>query len=130
MDSSDPPRDDRVLGPEMMAEGWYVIGGDWIMWAHPPSHKTVSLDGPIERQRSFELPAYHGEPSDPATLGYVVLCTMHDELGNPIRSDGYWVASYSEALRGARRTRKNVLGEPPAPAGLQLGLDFDREGKA
>ncbi len=114
---------DRALGPEMTAERWFVTGGDWIMWMHPPSRRVVSVDGPIARA-SCKMAVYGDEPADPAEKGYCVALRKHDEHGNPYEGDAFWIASYGAAVRLARRIRQAVLDERPiAEASRQLTLD-------
>ncbi len=120
---------DRHLGPEMEAQGWRVVGGDWLMWCHEPSHRVVTVEGPCPRETktyvTTAIPAYHGEPLDPATQGYLVLCRVHDEGGNPVSGHGFWVESYGEALRRAQAIREAVLAERPAPLAWDTQLTFD-----
>jgi hypothetical protein len=113
----------RVLGPEMQAEGWEVVGGDWIMWLHPPSKRSVSVDGPMKRENAF-VPSLLDAPCDPQADGYVVSCREHDDHGNPMRGENFWVESYGRAVAHARRIRKSILDEMPSVAtSEQLTLD-------
>jgi hypothetical protein len=66
----------------------------------------------------------HGEPIDPTTQGYVVRCCVHDEGGEPVHGDGFWVASYGEAVVHARKIRQHILDERRAHVGGQQ-LTFD-----
>ena len=121
---------DRALGPTLEAEHWIAIGGDHIMWLHPPSFRSVTLEGPsprkTERFDCLGVPCLHGEPADPATEGYLVFCRVHDHLGNPIEGSGYWIESYAEALTHARKIRTSILAETPEidPAKQQELLPF------
>ncbi len=123
---SDRQRDDRALGPEMIAERWQVTGGDWIAWLHQPSMRSVTVEGPFPRKGprcdTTTLPAIPEEPTDPLTEGYLVACRRHDEFGNPTAGEGFWVASYGDAIRIARRIRTSILGAPPSTA-TQLTFD-------
>jgi hypothetical protein len=116
----------RELGPEMKAEGWYVIGGDGLLWCHEPSHRTVSVDGPLPRRTEYvegvsgnydctAIVALHGEPADQRTLGYIVACQVRDDGGCPIEGNEFWVESYGEALKFARKIRQTVLDDRPLP---------------
>lgn len=108
---------DRALGPTLEAERWIVIGGDHILWLHPPSRRSVSLEGPhprkTERFDCLGVPCLNGEPADPTTEGYLVFCRVHDHLGNPTQGTGFWVESYGEALALARKLRASILAETP-----------------
>jgi hypothetical protein len=42
----DVARSDRAMGPQMKSEGWHALGGDGLMWLHPPSNRSVVVDGP------------------------------------------------------------------------------------
>jgi hypothetical protein len=121
-------REDRILGPDMVAEGWIVVGGDWIMWLHPPSKRCVVIEGPMPRKTqgvdSMAIPAVHGEPSDPATEGYLVICSRNDQHGNPIAGDSFWVESYGEAVRRGRAIRQSILdAKRPVDGAEQLTFD-------
>lgn len=116
-------REKRELGPEMRAEGWTVVGGDWLLWLHEPSHRSVNVDGPIRRS-ACSMPCFGDEPVDRETDGYVVACSYRDEHGNPIAGDAFWTASYATAIRKARQIRAAILAEKPAPVSVdQLTLD-------
>jgi len=104
----------RTLGPELTAEGWTVIGNS-MWWIHWPSNRSVVLDEDMER-RNCHVPTWGPEPTSPETVGYFVGCSTHDEHGNPIFGDGFWVESYATALRLARRIRESILAEGPAAA--------------
>lgn len=112
----------RELGPEMLAEGWLVIGGDWVMWVHPPTQRSVCVDGPIEWRRCTSIPAWNGAPTD-ADEGYLVKCSYHDEHGNPTAGDVVFVESYGLAVKLARRIRADILAERPVVMSAQLTLD-------
>jgi hypothetical protein len=114
---------DRSLGAEMIAEGWHVIGGDWIMWLHPPSERSVGVDGPIQWSSCHGIAAVPEAPKDPATYGYLVSARRHDEFGNPVDGDSFWIESYATALRHARRIRLLILGAERVPAPTQMTLD-------
>lgn len=104
--------EDRELGPELKAEGWRNVGGEWIYWAHSPSRRCVDLD---EYPRDYvDSPAYPDEPTDPHTVGYLVSTRVHDELGNPTRDGwGVWIQSYALALKTARALRERILRDAP-----------------
>lgn len=101
--------EDRQLGPEMIAEGWVVVGGDWLMWMHEPSHRTVNIEGPYTRSQTRLTPSLHDAPSDPDAQGYIVACALRDDHGYPIGGDSFWTPSYAEALRRARAIRQSIL---------------------
>ncbi len=102
--------DDREIGSEMKAEGWTVVGGDWIMWLHPPTQRSVCVDGPYA-WCDARVPTLFDVPTDPQTQGYVVSCRTHDEHGNPVEGESFWVESYGEAVRHARRIRQTIVEE-------------------
>ena len=107
--------DDRALGPEMTAEGWFPLSGDDLMWVHAPSHRCITLHAAPRQQ--CEVPCWGPEPADPKTAGYFVACRVHDEDGgDPLYGDAFWVESYTTALKVARRTRLDILAETPAHA--------------
>lgn len=115
----------RALGPEMLAEGWWSIGSDLhdaIWWLHPSSQRTVHI-GNYQWKNVSGIPAFHGPPTDPKTLGFVVACRIHDEHGNPIEAGSFWIESLTDALKWARRMRAAILAESPLPQGEQLTLD-------
>ena len=114
---------DRELGPEMMAEGWIVLGGDDLLWPHPMSRRCVSVSGNYERGE-VDVPTWTDKPIARTTLGYVVSCEVHDEDGNPTREGaGIWFESYGSAVRLARRLRQAILDEKPVPPDVvQLSL--------
>lgn len=114
--------DARSLGPEMIAEGWLVIGGDWILWLHPTSQRSVCVDGPIAWKQTRRIPAWRGEPR-PNDEGYLVKCAYHDELGNPTSGDVVFVLEYGLAVKLARRIRADILAERPVNMAVQLTLD-------
>jgi hypothetical protein len=115
-------REDRVLGPELVAEGWRAIG-DWIIWLHIPSHRSVSVEDYLWEQCT-RVPALPEAPADPKTEGWVVSCRVHDELGNPIQGTCFWMESWASALRQARLLRASILAEhAPHPHVEQLTLD-------
>jgi len=112
-----------MLGPEMTAEGWIEIGEQTftdLLWMHVPSHQSVQV---------FELPRknYEGpvwaEPADPDAIGYVVCSRTHDDDGNPILCEGFWIESYGRALKFARETRNRIHSAQQPKAGLQLTFD-------
>jgi len=113
----------RALGPEMLAEGWEVVGGDWIIWMHPLSKRSVSVDGPMKREMA-RVPSLFDAPCDPSTDGYVVSCREHDDFGNPTKGENFWVESYGRAVAHARRIRKSILDQVArVSSGEQLTLD-------
>jgi hypothetical protein len=119
--------EDRVLGPEMIAERWYPIGSGFL-WAHEPSHRCVTVSESYGRKTanydSMGVPALHGEPADPSTTGWIVSCTVRDEGGCPIEGSSFWVESYGEAIRRARAIRQTILDGRRAPSfAQQLTLD-------
>lgn len=111
--------EDRPLGPALKADDWVVIGGDSIMWMHPPSRRCVTLNGPsprkTERYDCLAIPTLRGEPADLSTEGYIVRCAIHAESGEPIEGRAFWVEGYGEALAHARKLRAAVLAESVAP---------------
>jgi hypothetical protein len=112
--------DNRELGAEMKAEGWIVMRGDDIWWIHAPSNRCIDMHSALRKQCG--VPCWGPEPADPETPGYFVACRVHDENGNPLYGDAFWVESYAVALRMARRIRAAILAETPAQ-----GSDRKRE---
>ena len=101
---------DRTLGPELVAEGWRVIGGDWIDWLHVPTKRVVTLDDCVFSQT--DSPAYPCAPADKSANGYIVGTLQCDDEGNPIKAIAHvWIESYATALRVARTMRQAVLDE-------------------
>jgi hypothetical protein len=101
--------EDRELGPEMTAEGWITIGGDDIMWMHPPSQRCVVVDA--STRDTCDVPCWGPEPPDPKTNGYFVACRVHGEGGDPLYGDAFWVEGYAVAIRVARNIRSAILAE-------------------
>lgn len=126
------PIDSRALGPEMRAEGWYLLTSENLdyesyLWCHPPSRRSVEIEGPVPRKGPgydcSKIPALPTEPDDPLTEGYLVLCRESDEHGNPFQGDGFWTPSFATALRVARRVRSEILaGSQPAPFREQVAM--------
>jgi hypothetical protein len=114
---------DRELGEELKADGWIVVGGEWMFWGHTPSRQCVDLDE--YRRDRVDSPAFPEEPADPQTVGYLVSCRVHDEQGNPTGEGwGVWIESYSLALKTAREVRARVLSEAPTfDASKQMTFD-------
>lgn len=114
----------RELGPEMVAEGWFVLGGDNVHWYHPPSRRAISVDGPYKRENAH-VPTLLDRPCAPDTMGWVVVCCTHDDLGNPEPGEAFWVESYGEAVKRARSIRQSILDERSnvVPFPTQLTLD-------
>ena len=103
--------ENREIGPELTADGWRIIGGEWMVWMHPPSAQVVSLDAyPRENVNS---PAFPTEPKDPKTNGFLVSCNVHDENGNPCEGWGVWIESYAYALKLARELRQRIILDRP-----------------
>jgi hypothetical protein len=116
-------RENRVLGPEMQAEGWIVIGGESLYWIHPPSNRCINLhDAPRDQ---CQVPCWGPEPADPNQKGYFVACRVHDELGNPLYGDAFWVESYAVAIKVARKLRAAILAEGPSHK-RQNRAEFER----
>ena len=106
---------DRQLGPQMIAEGWMVTGGDWLMWMHPASKRSVQVRGPWRWEQTKGYVALHGRPSDPKSEGYIVGCERWDEDGEPVQGEHFWVDSYGEAVKMARQIRQSIVDERVAP---------------
>lgn len=119
----------RALGPELTAEGWVSFAGEtfesfhWLCGRDP---RSVSIDGPRERSTCTRV---LGDPETaPETIGYVVVCRRHDDLGNPIEGTAFWVESFAEAWRRARAIRSAILAEyPPIQPAEQGDLFADSE---
>lgn len=116
---------DRSLGPELVAEGWRVIGGDWIDWVHVPTKRVVTLDDCDFDQTNS--PAYPCAPADKSTNGYIVMTLQCDSDGNPLEAITHvWIESYATALRVARTMRQAVIDEYERGKPLKsTQLDFD-----
>jgi hypothetical protein len=117
------PSELRELGPEMKAEGWYPIGGDWIMWAHEPTRRVIVVDGPIAWEHCHYIPHWGEADPAPDCEGYLVKCYYADEHGNPGEGDCTFVVSYAQAVKMARRIREDILAERPVSFAHQLTLD-------
>ena len=115
--------EDRTLGHEMLADGWRLIGGEWIFWLHEPSRRSVDMHDAKWSARGG-VPALHGSPAEGAD-GYVVIARTFDEDGNPdTLLQAFWTDSYGIALRHARRMRAAILAERPMSVqSEQLTLD-------
>jgi hypothetical protein len=115
-------REDRILGPDLVAEGWRAIA-DNIFWLHIPSSRSVAVDS-WRWDQCRRIQAWPEPPTDPKADGWVVSCREHDELGNPTRGTCFWIASWAEALRRGRLLRASILAEyKPATHAEQLTLD-------
>ncbi|MFI5297360.1 MAG: hypothetical protein ACHREM_04620 [Polyangiales bacterium] len=115
----------RRLGPEMIAERWEIIGGDSIMWMHPPSKRVIAVHECLWSQ-CVGVPAVPSAPATPDADGYAVSCTVHDDLGNPTEEGAnFWIESYGFAVRYARAIRRAILGDAPIPKPTQLDLFGD-----
>lgn len=121
--------DNRELGPEMIAEGWSVVGGDWIHWMEPWSKQVVSLDGPIQRQHAH-VPCWDNPTPPPETEGYVVAQRTHADNGNPVEGSAIWLTSYALALKIARRLRTRILANVTSVPGTQVMLDDALKGES
>jgi hypothetical protein len=113
----------RDLGPDMIADGWHVIGGDWIMWTHAPTHRAVCVDGLFKWSQTRRIPHWGCEKPLPDDEGYVVSCRVFDDLGNPTSGNSFFVKSYALAIRLGRRIREDILAERPINTSEQLTLD-------
>lgn len=115
----------RELGPEMVAEGWIVIGGDWIIWCHRPTHQIVKVEG--SEKRSVYRNGWSMAPGEPETPEvYAVSRFRATEDGEPCDDDwdGFLTASYATALKAARATRERILtGKPQVKPSTQLTFD-------
>lgn len=113
----------RVLGPEMQAEGWRAMGdSDWLIWIHPPSHRVVTVEGPIRWESCRRIPAVPEAPASEEAEGFLVSCTKNDENGEPYEGDVFWIESYGMAIRYARAVRRAVLADRATPSATQLAL--------
>lgn len=109
-------RENRELGPEMLAEGWFLIGGDTMIWFHGPSHRVVKIDGPWPRESFIGTPNYFDEVSGgPKEPVYHVSVSEYDEdSGEPTDGySGFLTTSYALALRSVREMRQRILDEAP-----------------
>jgi hypothetical protein len=97
------------IGPEMMAEGWVVMGADALFWMHPPSQRCIDFHAAPRAQCA--VACWGPEPADPKTPGYFVACRVHGESGDPLYGDAFWVESRATALKMARKIRADILAE-------------------
>jgi hypothetical protein len=111
----------------MTAEGWHVIGGDWIIWLHPASRRVVSLEGGFLWKNCVNIPAWRGSPS-PDDEVLIVGCSYRDEGGYPTSGESVAVLEYGLAVKLARRIRADILAERPVRVAEQLTLDDALEG--
>lgn len=105
-------QENRTLGPEMTSEGWIVVGDDAIMWIHHPTRRCIELH-PAPRKQC-RVPCWGPEPTNPYAPGYFIACRVHNDDGDPLYGDGFWVESYARALRLARQIRVDILAETPS----------------
>lgn len=101
----------RVLGADMVADGWQVIGDGpdpTICWLHEPSHRVVSVEScPWHQCRGIE--AIPSPPANPTAEGWVVAVRIHDDLGNPTAGTCLWTENRDRALRLAVENRRLIL---------------------
>lgn len=106
----------------MFSEGWLRIGDNYVTWHHPPSARVLSVWR--LKRRECGMGCWGPEPEDRETEGYSVTLRVHDDLGNPIRGDGFWVQDYDTALTLARKIRREVLADKYVPPAMrQMTLD-------
>lgn len=114
----------------MTAEGWRHMDADVgeesdydsYFWTHPPSSRVVAIDQC--RRSQWRGPVWGPEPTEEQTPGYCVTLRVHDEWGNPIEGDGFWIESFGLAVKLGREIRRHVLGERAMPTErTQLTLD-------
>jgi hypothetical protein len=102
--------DTRKLGPKMLTDGWLALGGDSIMWCHPPSRRVVKVDGPWKFSIYTGWPMAPGEELESDAEVYAVSCHVADECGYPTDVwDGFLTVSYARALRAAIATRAAIM---------------------
>lgn len=119
------------LSAEMKAEGWTAWPveneahgpGEWgfIMWQHVPSQRCLTVDGC--RRSTWDGPVWGVEPPSPEADGYCVVLRVHDEWGNPVSGEGFWLQSLGLALKLATKIRSGVLEGRFRPGAVQLTLD-------
>jgi hypothetical protein len=120
--------DDRELGPELKAEGRINLGGDDIMWIHTPSSRCLVVHTTYRHHAA--VPCWGPEPEDPHAEGYFVACRVHDDGGEPMFGDAFWVQSYATALRVARQIRVAILREGPVDRRRNRLQYAQRQGEA
>jgi hypothetical protein len=104
--------DNRQLGPEMIAEGWSVIGGDSIMWCSEPTRSVVVIEGPWKRSSYWaSAPIAPNETIEPDDECYNVSKYHANDMGEPIQGeyDGFLTKSYAKAIIAARGARSEIL---------------------
>ena len=108
-------------------DGWVTTRDDdgtfgFMMWVHEPSHRCVAVHA--TRRCNWIGAVWGDEPADRNAPGYSVTCRVHDELGNPVEGEGFWVASFECALLQAQKYRAAVLADRYKPSSaVQLTLD-------
>lgn len=110
-----------AIGQMIAHEGWIVIGDDAVTWMHPPSSRVLNV-WRHRRRECASMGCWGPEPTDPETEGYSITLRVHDDMGNPVSGEGFWIASYDQALVLARRIRAAVMARPTPPM-RQLTLD-------
>jgi hypothetical protein len=114
----------------MRAEGWRhmdeIAGNestfDEYWWLHPPTRQSVTIAQ--SKRRQWIGPVWGNEPESTEADGYCVTLRTHDQWGNPIQGDGFWIASFGHAVKLGREIRRAVLVERPIPTARDQ-LNFD-----
>lgn len=100
----------RVLGPEMAAEGWRCAGGECLYWTHEETRRSVTICarsfGACDHLRA--MPAAH---RDPNTEGYVLGTYRADDKGFATEELYVWCESYAWVVSTARDLRRQILEE-------------------
>lgn len=109
--------------PDLKADGWIAMGDRHIFWMHPPSQRCVTLE-PSSRGEC-QVPCWGPDPTDPNAPGYFVVCRVHDEGGDPLFGDAFWIEDYALGLRLARRIREDILNERPSDQEANR-VEYDR----
>jgi hypothetical protein len=113
--------------------GHFQEGDGWVtnydegefaftMWVHEPSHRCVTVMR--SPRKTWVGPVWGAEPASKDANGFHVTCRIHDEHGNPIEGEGFWVESFALAIKLGRKYREAVIGQRYLPTGaVQLTLD-------
>jgi hypothetical protein len=102
-----------TLDAAMAAEGWRECGDQTteldVFWCNPPTSQCIQV---VQcRRREWRGPVWGPDPWSPDVRGYCVTLRVHDEHGNPVSGEGFWVVQRELALKLARQIREHVLGK-------------------
>jgi hypothetical protein len=107
--------ENRELGPELTAEGWWAIG-DGMLWYHEPSHWSVTVETNWRRNQCLGCYTLPSEPVSPDTVGCLVGACERSVEGEPIQSAEslkIWTERWVDAIRMGREIRQQILNKRP-----------------